>query len=45
MGTPEEFAGKQAAIVEAYARLGVQLTCTCAPYLLEESAQLGDHLA
>lgn len=45
MGVPEGFAAKQTAIVDAYARLGVRLTCTCAPYLLEESAHLGDHLA
>ncbi|NLT41164.1 MAG: DUF521 domain-containing protein [Anaerolineae bacterium] len=45
MGVPADFAAKQSAIVAAYARLGVRLTCTCAPYLLEESARLGDHLA
>lgn len=45
MGVPADFAAKQTAIVQAYERLGVRLTCTCAPYLLEESARLGEHLA
>lgn len=45
MGTPAEFAEKQLAVIAAYERMGVRPTCTCAPYLLEECAGLGDHLA
>ena len=45
MGTPTEFAEKQLEIIAAYHRLGVQLACTCAPYLLDTEIALGDHLA
>ncbi|MGQ9553543.1 MAG: aconitase X [Anaerolineae bacterium] len=45
MGTPAEFAEKQLAVIATYERMGVRPTCTCAPYLLEEGAGLGDHLA
>jgi len=45
MGTPEPFATKQLEVVEAYQHMGVLPTCTCAPYLLERCAGLGDHLA
>jgi len=45
MGTPAEFAEKQLAVIAAYERMGVRPTCTCAPYLLDECASLGDHLA
>jgi predicted aconitase len=45
MGVPEEFATKQRAILRAYNRMGVELTCTCTPYLIGRSPGFGDHVA
>ncbi len=44
MGISKEFAAKQMAILRAYQRLGVKLTCTCTPYYLYRIKK-GDHLA
>jgi predicted aconitase len=44
MGVDPEFAKKQQTVVAAYARLGISLECTCAPYYLHETS-FGDHLA
>jgi len=44
MGVDADFAGKQQAVVAAYARLGIMLECTCTPYYLRETS-FGDHLA
>jgi predicted aconitase len=44
MGIPEDFARKQEEVVEAYARLGIKLECTCTPYYLAQT-QYGEHLA
>ncbi len=44
MGVSRGFAEKQMAVVAAYARLGIALECTCAPYYLRETSY-GDHLA
>ncbi|MFA5246796.1 MAG: aconitase X, partial [Candidatus Micrarchaeia archaeon] len=32
MGVPAAFAKKQLAIMDAYAKIGISPTCTCAPY-------------
>jgi predicted aconitase len=45
LGFPEEFAGKQEAVLRAYVELGVQSTCTCTPYLVGYLPEAGDHLA
>jgi predicted aconitase len=45
MGVPEEFAQKQRSILRAYSKMGVELTCTCTPYLIGNSPQFGEHLA
>jgi predicted aconitase len=45
MGVPKEFATKQRAILRAYNRMGVELTCTCTPYLIGRSPTFGDHVA
>ncbi|MHC4780383.1 MAG: aconitase X [Planctomycetota bacterium] len=45
MGVPEEFAAKQRAILRAYNRMGVELTCTCTPYLIGRSPGFGEHVA
>lgn len=41
LGFSEEFARKQRAVIEAYARLGVQTTCTCTPYLVGNAPAAG----
>jgi len=43
-GIGEEFAGRQAEVVEAYRRLGIKLECTCTPYYLRMT-EYGQHLA
>ena len=45
MGVPEEFAIKQRAIIRAYSRMGVELTCTCTPYLIGHAPAFGEHVA
>ena len=45
LGFSEEFAARQAAVIEAYARLGVDATCTCTPYLVGNRPRLGEHIA
>ncbi len=45
MGVPEAFAVKQRAILRAYNRMGVELTCTCTPYLIGRSPAFGEHVA
>lgn len=45
MGVPQEFATKQRAILRAYNRMGVELTCTCTPYLIGRSPGFGEHVA
>lgn len=45
MGVPEEFASRQRAILRAYNRMGVELTCTCTPYLIGRSPAFGEHVA
>jgi predicted aconitase len=43
-GIAEEFARRQAEVVEAYRRLGIKLDCTCTPYYLRIT-EYGEHLA
>ena len=45
MGVPKEFAHKQLEIVRLYEKMGVQSTCTCAPYQIGIVPKLGEHLA
>lgn len=45
LGFSEDFARRQALVVEAYERLGVRPTCTCAPYLIGNRPRLGEHVA
>ena len=45
MGVPEAFAKKQIAILEAYERIGISATCTCAPYHIGIRPKLGEHIA
>lgn len=45
LGFSETFARRQAAVVEAYQRLGVRPTCTCTPYLVGNVPRVGEHVA
>lgn len=45
MGVPEKFAKKQIAILEAYERMGIKATCTCAPYHIGIRPKRGEHIA
>ncbi|MBC7223303.1 MAG: aconitase X catalytic domain-containing protein [Anaerolineae bacterium] len=45
LGIPAEFARQQEAVVEAFRRLGVRPTLTCAPYLAMPWPARGSHLA
>lgn len=45
LGFPVEFARRQQAVVEAYADLGVERTCTCTPYLCGNAPEYRQHLA
>lgn len=45
MGIPAEFAEKQMRIIAAYARMEIQSTCTCTPYLIGIRPKLGEHIA
>ena len=42
---PEDFAAKQMRILDAYGRMGIELSCTCTPYLAGNRPALGEHLA
>ena len=45
LGVPEHFAKKQIEILNAYAAMGIQNTCTCTPYLIGIKPKLGEHIA
>ncbi len=45
MHVAEEFAQKQLEIIECYAKLGVQTTCSCTPYLSTNVPSKGDTIA
>lgn len=45
LGFPKEFARKQMRIIRAYQRMGVEPTCTCAPYLIGILPKRGEHIA
>jgi len=45
MGIPEDFAKKQIDILDAYAKMGISKTCTCAPYFIGIRPKLGEHVA
>ncbi|MEM2865909.1 MAG: aconitase X catalytic domain-containing protein [Candidatus Hadarchaeales archaeon] len=45
LGFPEDFAEKQLRILEAFGRLGAELTVTCTPYLAGLVPSRGEHLA
>ena len=45
MGIPADFAEKQIAILDAYSRMGIMKTCTCAPYFIGIRPARGEHVA
>lgn len=45
MGVPEEFADGQERIIDAFLRIGVELTCTCTPYLVGHVPRFGSQIA
>jgi len=44
-GIERGFAEKQLKVIEAYERLGVEITCTCTPYLAGNEPRFGEHVA
>jgi predicted aconitase len=45
LGIAEDFAADQQRVLEAFARMGVQVTCTCTPYLIGNTPGFGEHIA
>jgi predicted aconitase len=45
LGIPEDFAEKQKLVIDAFARMGVETTCTCTPYFIGNLPNFGDHVA
>ena len=44
-GIDDEFAEKQLQVIDAYRRLGVEVSCTCTPYLAGNEPRFGQHIA
>jgi phosphomecalonate degydratase large subunit len=44
-GIDDEFAKKQLQVIDAYRRLGVEVSCTCTPYLAGNEPTFGQHIA
>lgn len=44
-GIDEGFASKQLRVIEAFRRLGVEISCTCTPYLAGNKPAFGEHIA
>ena len=45
LGIDSRFAEKQLRVIDAYRRLGVDISCTCTPYLAGNVPNLGEHIA
>jgi predicted aconitase len=45
MRVPEDFAKKQIQVLEAYSKMGISQTCTCAPYFIGIRPGKGEHIA
>lgn len=45
LGIPEDFADKQQNVISAFRKLGVNITCTCTPYLVGYNPKKGEHIA
>jgi len=44
-GIPQGFAEKQLEVIDAYRRLGLEISCTCTPYLAGNEPSFGQHIA
>jgi predicted aconitase len=44
-GISSDFAEKQLAVIDAFQRLGVEISCTCTPYLAGNEPGKGEHIA
>jgi hypothetical protein len=44
-GISEGFAEKQMEVIDAYGRLGLEISCTCTPYLAGNEPSFGEHIA
>ena len=44
-GIARGFADKQLRVIDAYRRLGVEISCTCTPYLAGNTPSFGEHIA
>ncbi len=45
MGVGEEYRRDQMRVIEAFERMGVEITCTCTPYLIGNLPRRGAHIA
>jgi len=45
MRIPKDFAEKQIEILDAYSKMGIMKTCTCAPYFIGIRPKQGEHVA
>jgi predicted aconitase len=45
MKIPEDFAKKQIKVLEAYSKMSIMKTCTCAPYFIGIRPKQGEHIA
>jgi len=45
MGVSEHFAQRQLYIISLYEKMGVDVSCTCTPYLLTNRPKVGQHIA
>lgn len=45
LGIPEDFAVKQKLVIDAFAAMGINTTCTCTPYLIGIEPKFGEHVA
>ncbi len=45
LGISPEFAEKQNLVIDAFQRMGIQVTCTCTPYLIGNLPLYGEHIA
>ncbi len=44
-GIDAGFAEKQLEVIDAYRKLGLEISCTCTPYLVGNEPRLGEHIA
>ena len=45
MGISREFAENQLRVIETFRKMGVEITCTCTPYLAGNLPGYGEHIA